>query len=184
MSESAARRYSVALFEVGKEENKIDSFLHQIKDVAITLSDYKELMELLTHPNIELREKKDVISEIFTDKIDEEIFKLVFLLIDHSRIEDIKLIYEDYKSLVYSYKGIKTAYVTTAVEMTHDEIEALRAKLSIKYNSKIEIENNIDQTIIGGVYLKVEDDVIDGTVRGNLEKMRKEIMKHSNEVRA
>jgi F-type H+-transporting ATPase subunit delta len=109
---------------------------------------------------------------------------LIFLIIDHARIKDVKLIYEDYKTLVYDYKGIKSAYVTTAVKMTDEEIQILRDKLSKKYNSKIEIENIIDESIIGGVYLKVEDDVIDGTVKGTLENMRKEIVKHSSEVRA
>jgi F-type H+-transporting ATPase subunit delta len=184
MSETAARRYSVALFETGKEQNKIDSFLEQIKDIAMTLSDYKELMELLTHPNIDTKEKKNVFQEIFKDKADEEVTKLIILLIDHGRIKEIKLIYEEYRSLVYKFKGIKTAYVTTAVKMTDEEIDILREKLSKKYNSKIEIENFIDTSIIGGVYLKVEDEVIDGTVKGNLEQMRKEIMKHGSEVRA
>jgi F-type H+-transporting ATPase subunit delta len=184
MSENAARRYSVALFEAGKEENKIESFFEQIKDIAMALSDYKELMEILTHPNIDTKEKKNVLLEIFKGRADEEVIKLVYLLIDHDRIKEIKLVYEDYKELVYEYKGIKTAYVTTAVKMTDEEIESLKNKLSTKYNSKIEVENTIDESVIGGVYLKVGDEVIDGTVKGNLDKMRREIMKQGSEVRA
>jgi F-type H+-transporting ATPase subunit delta len=184
MSDNAARRYSVALFETGKEQSKTDSFLEQIKYIAMTLSEYKELMEILTHPNIETKEKKSVIQEIFKDKAEEEIIKLILLLIDHGRIKEIKLVYEEYKSLVYRFKGIKIAHVTTAVSMTGEEISALKDKLSKKYNSKIEIENFIDTSVIGGVYLKVEDEVVDGTVKGSLEQMRKEIMKHGSEVRA
>ena len=177
MSEVAARRYSVALFEAGREQGKIDTYFEQIKDVAAVLSDHKDLMELLTHPNIEKKDKKRVVGDIFKDKIDEEIIKLISLLIDHERIKEIKLVYEDYKSLVYEFRGIEVAYVTTAVKMLDSEVNAIKEKLSKKYNCTIEVENIIDEKIIGGVYLRIGDEVIDGTVKGTLEKIRKEIMK-------
>jgi F-type H+-transporting ATPase subunit delta len=184
MSENIAKRYSVALFEAGKEHNKIDSFFEQIKDVAMILSDYKELVGLLTHPNIEIKDKKNVVQEIFQDKVDETIIKLIYLLIDHGRVKEIKLIYEEYKELVYELKGITAVYVTTAVKMTDEELESLKVKLSKRYSSIIEIENTIDETVIGGVYLKVGDEVVDGTVKGSLDKMRREILKHGDEVKA
>jgi F-type H+-transporting ATPase subunit delta len=184
MQEIAARRYSVALFEAGKEQNRIDAYLEQIKGVSEALLEHKDFMKLLTHPNIDKKEKKNIIQETFKDRVEEEVIKLLFLLIDHERINEIKHVYEDYKLLVYEYKGIKVAYVTTAVKMTDEEMIALREKLDKKYNVHTIIENTVDPSVIGGVYLRIGDEVIDGTIRGSLEKMRKDILKQGSEVRS
>jgi F-type H+-transporting ATPase subunit delta len=97
------------------------------------------------------------------------------LLVEHGRINEVGIVYEDLRNAVYNYKGIVMANAITAVPMHTDEIEALRESLSLKHGKKFEIENIIDQDVLGGVYLKIGDEVIDGSVRGQLERMKKEL---------
>lgn len=174
MQETAALRYSHALFESGKEVNKIDSFLSEMKDVAKTFEDHKELVEFFNHPNVKNEEKRNVLNEIFGG-MEKEVLSLIMLLIDHGRIHEIGIVYKDLRETVYEHKGIKIASAITAVPMEPDELELLREKLSQKYDSKFEVENSVDSEVLGGVYLKIGDEVIDGSVRGQLERMKKEL---------
>ena len=176
MQETAALRYSHALFESGKELNKIDAFLQEMKDVAKIFRSHNELFELFNHPNIRNEEKKNVIDVVFKS-MDKEVINLIMLLIEHKRIQEIDIVYEDFKKAVYEHKGIKIAYAITAIPMDPDEIDNLREKLSQKYASKFEVENILEPEVLGGVYLKIGDEVIDGCVRGQLERMRKELFK-------
>lgn len=174
MQETAASRYSHALFESGMETGKLDTFLGQMKDIAAVFSEHKELTEFLNHPNVKADEKQKVMDEVFKG-YEAEILKLLMLLVEHGRTNEIGVVYEDLRNSVFDHKGIKMANAITAVPMHTDEIEALRDKLSAKYGKKFEIENTIEPEMLGGVYLKIGDEVVDGSVRGQLERMRKEL---------
>lgn len=184
MQQIAAKRYAVALFEAGLSENKLDLFLEQMQLVADAYKDNSELNMFLNHPTINIEDKTSVIENIFKNNVNEDIVKLLILLIEHGRSNEIILVYENLKKLVQEHKGIKVAYATTAVKMTEKEIKDLEDKLSKKYNLTVIVENSVDESIIGGVYLKIDDEVIDGTIKGNLENIQKEVMKQGGEVRA
>lgn len=182
MQNIASQRYSSALFELGKKQNKIELFLNQLKDISWILSHNAELFEFINHPDIGIHEKNKVLKNVFGDRVEDELVELMFLLNEHGRLNEINSVYDSYEKLVLKYKGIKVAHVTTAVKMTDDEIEALKNKLSMKYNSKIIIKNKLDKEIIGGVYIRIEDEVIDGTIRGRLDMIKKHLMQEDGEV--
>ena len=174
--EAATRRYGHALFEIASSENKVDIFLQELGEVSNILNNSIELKEFLRHPNIPFGDKKKVIKQIFKDKIDPEITRLVSTLLEHDRVEQIRTVYYDYKYLVYKERGMKIAYATTAVKMTNEEIETIKKKLSEKYSKQIEVQNIVDPEVIGGVYLRLGDRVIDGTIRGKLKDMKKMLL--------
>lgn len=182
MNRIAARRYSEALFEAGKQEEgpstyfQLERLLEEMKDVSSIMLQNNELMEFFTHPNIRMREKKNMIENIFGGKISEEIIILLKLLIKHERLNELKIVYYEFKDIVNEFRGVKEAAVITAVEMSPDEAEKLRRILEEKYICKIQIKNTVNSELLGGVYLRVGDDVIDGTVRNRLQIMEKELL--------
>lgn len=180
--EAVTRRYGHALYQLAKSEDKVDLILEELRDVSNILNTNEEIKEFLRHPGIGDLEKKKVLKNIFKGKVDPDIDKLISILIDHDRLEQIRTVYYDYKYLVYKGKGIKIAYVTTAVEMTEEEIEMLKSRLCKKYCKGMEIQNIVDPEILGGVYLRVGDKVIDGTVRGKLQDMRKKLLSKGGEI--
>lgn len=184
MQEAAAKRYSTALFEAGKEKEKVDLFLEQLRDVSTVISANAQFVEFITHPNINSDEKIRVIKDIFDNKVEAEILNLLLVLIEHGRIGELSYVYQDYKALVYDFKGIKIAKTVTAVPLNEGEIQVLKDRLGRQYNASFEIEEVVDPSVLGGMLLKVDDEVIDGTIKGNLEKMRKELMKQGSEVRS
>lgn len=174
--EAATRRYGHALFEIAKSEGKVDKFLQELGEVSGILNNNIELKEFLRHPSIPYGDKKKVIKQIFMGKVDMEITRLITTLLEHDRVEQIRTVYYDYKYLVYKERGMKIAYATTAVKMTEKEIEVIKRKLSSKYKKEIEVQNIVDPEVIGGVYLRLGDRVIDGSIRGKLQDMKKMLL--------
>lgn len=179
----ATRRYGRALFQVAKSLDKIEEFLEEFREVSTILAGNIELRNLLLHPGITTREKKTVMEKIFKEKIDIELLNLIYILLENNRINQIRYVYYDYKYLVYKEKHMKIAYVTTAVEMTGEELEELRKRLSKKYNCDIEVQAMVDSEIIGGVYLRLGDRVLDGTIEGKLKDMRRMLMEKGDYIK-
>lgn len=178
MDQNGAKRYSAALFEAAKECKKVEEFLKQMEELNAIFVQNPEFMQILHHPNLQLTDKKGMIDKAFKGRMDDEIIRLLYVLLDHDKIDEFIKVNLHYRDMVYKYRGIKIAYVTTAVKMDNEEIEDLKIKLSNKYECKIEVQNIIDPGIIGGVYLKIGDEITDDTVRGNFQKMRKLLMNH------
>lgn len=176
MRDAASLKYAHALYEVALKENKLEEYLEDLKGILEVFEASDDLLEFLKHPEISQVNKTSVISNVFRGRVSEEIIKLLNLLIKHDRIEDFRHVYKDYRKLALEHKGIKIALVKTAVELTDEERNLLKNKLSKKYNCEIELDEVIDQDIIGGVWVRVKDDVLDGTVKTKLDTMKKMLL--------
>lgn len=173
----ASRRYARALFQVAKSLNRTEGFLEEFRELSKIMLENRELRDFLDYPNITNSEKKNVIQEIFKGRVDQEIIQLIYILLEHNRLERIRAIYYDYKYLVYKDKHMKIAYATTAVKMKAEEMDMLKNKLSQKYNCDIEVQNIVDPGVIGGVYLRVGDRIIDGTIKGKFDDIKERLLK-------
>lgn len=182
MYHTASQRYSHALFLTGVERNMTDVYLKQLKAAVDIISENEELQKFLKHPVMDVTKKKKAIREILKDVVDFEVVNLIVLLIEHGRVDEIEMVYEGYKDMVYKLKGIKVAIITTAVPLREEEKKLYTDALSKKYSMKMELVNEIKPEVIGGVMLKVGDEVIDGTIRGRLKRLEKELTDHTGKV--
>ncbi|SEF39054.1 F-type H+-transporting ATPase subunit delta [Caloramator fervidus] len=173
MRDIASLKYAYALYEVALKEDKLDEYLEDLKGVLEVFKTSYDLLEFLKHPEIPFQNKTSLISNVFRGRINEEIIKLLNLLVKHDRIEDFRHVYKDYRKLALEHKGIKIALVKTAVELTDEERRLLIEKLSKRYGSEIELDEVIDKEIIGGVWVRVKDEVLDGTLKTKLDMMKK-----------
>lgn len=171
MAELVASRYSTALFEAGKELDKVDIFYKELKVLEEVLENEEEFFQVLGHPKISKREKKELTEEIFGDKISQELKNFLFILIDKNRQGNFLEIVKIYEELYLDYKGIVKVLATTAIPMEEDAKTRLSKVLGEKLNKKVEITNEIDELTIGGIKLEMEGKLIDGTIQGKLDSM-------------
>jgi F-type H+-transporting ATPase subunit delta len=73
-------------------------------------------------------------------------------------------------------RGIATAIVTSAAELTRDETEALTQRLSTMTGSDVELDVRIDEGLIGGLTVRIGDRLLDASVRGRLERLRDQLV--------
>lgn len=172
MAELISTTYSSALFDVCVEENKVDEFMNEMLFINDSIKNNKEFFEILKTPRININEKKKIIDDVFSDKVNKEIVNFIKILIDKRRIGYITDIADEFERMACEYKGIVKAKAYSSICLNDDQIKKLERKLSEQSGKTVEIENIVDKSLLGGVMIKFNDIVIDGTLKGKLEDLQ------------
>lgn len=170
-----SERYAQALFDLSKSDNSTDKIYEDLKMIAESLREYPELKTLLSHPVISNQDKKDMFNQIFSGKISKFTANVIMLLIDKKRESLIPEVAELYREMYNNLHSKVVADVYTSVEIGQAELSLLRKKLELYLNKQVEIDTHVDQSVIGGVLVKIGDRVIDGTLRTKFENMAKSL---------
>lgn len=173
MYEYLDRRYALALYEVGEENNKVDKYISDFEDIVKLIEANNDIQQIIKHPKMSTSVKKQMFSDIFKGKIDKELLSFLLLLVEKKRIHEVEGILNQLREISLEKNNKVIAEVKTVIALTDDERKTLAEKLSKKYNKTIILKEIIDKDIIGGVYVRVGDDVIDGTIKYKLESMKK-----------
>lgn len=175
MAQLIAKRYAKALFDIALENHRIDEFEHQVHMVYQILDSEKEFMKILQHPQILMDEKIKMLEEIFSSKVSNELMGLLVLVIQKNRQDYILEILNTFLEEVKSYKGIVTATVVSAVPLTTEQINKITQKLISSLNKQIQIETQVDPSIIGGLKIRVGDRILDASIEGKLHSLKSQL---------
>ena len=170
-----ADRYAQALFEVGEETQTTSELYQELKQLVDILNENKDLYNFLKSPLIGREDKKNVMNNIFEDQLSKNMNNFLKIVIDKDRISVIENIQESYKSLLNDKNNILEGTAITAVALNEKEIKDLEKNLSTKYNKNVTLTNVVDETILGGVLVKLGNEEIDGTIRTRLSRMKKQL---------
>lgn len=168
-------RYAEALFQVGEESNSTEKLYNELKAVVDIIKENKEFANILKSPIVSKEDKKDLISNIFGSQIDKEMLNFLKVLADKDRLSLTSSITEVFKGLLNDKNNILEGVAITAVPMKDDELEGLQGKLSAKYNKTVILKNEVDESVLGGVLVRLGNEEIDGTVKNRLDKMKEQL---------
>jgi F-type H+-transporting ATPase subunit delta len=173
MYEYLARRYAVALYEVAEEKNKTDEYISDLKQIITLIKENNDLSQVINHPKISTSKKIEIFKQVFEGKIDKEIISFLLILIEKDRITELETVIFQMEKVRLEKNNEVVAVVKTVVPLNDNERTSLVDKLKAKYKKSIILKESIDLSILGGVYVKVGDDVIDGTVKNKIDEMKK-----------
>lgn len=182
MYEYLDRRYALAFYQIAKEKNVVPQYLSEFREVTKLLTTNDELIQIVKSPQLSKSRKKELVKSIFTDQVSEDLVSILEIMVDKNRLEDISGILSELEKINLESNNILVAHVKTVISLDDVEKKELINKLSTKYNKEIMLEEEIDKSIIGGVYLKIGDDIIDGTLKDKLQQMKKVIKKGKLDV--
>ena len=172
MYEYLDRRYALALYEVAEKKGAVEKFREDYRRVVDIIYSSEDLLQLIKHPQISTSKKKQVFIKIFKGKIDEELLSFLLILIEKGRILYLREKQKEFEKIYFEKHNMLLAHVKTVVPLDEEDKNELQKRLEKKYGKKIIFKEEIDKTILGGVYVRVGDDVIDGTIKSKLEEMR------------
>lgn len=175
MAKLVSKRYAYALFEAGLELNKLNDFKENLMDIVNILEKEPQLKIILSHPKISKDEKKDILSSLFEGKVSQEVLNFLYILVDKRREGYLIDISKYFEELFNEHENIIEVTAITAVPMENKIIKKLTTVLTNKMNKTVKLKNVVDKEVIGGVLLKIENKVVDGTIKGQLNKMEKAI---------
>ncbi|MGH2614741.1 MAG: F0F1 ATP synthase subunit delta [Thermomicrobiales bacterium] len=175
MASSAAKRYAQAIFSLAKERDALDAWSADLALLA-SIVDKGANAAFLTNPTIAAERKNAAVESALDDNVQPETCRLVKMLVARDRTSLIPEIRELFDDQVRFERGVVVAEVTTAEPLNEAERDLVREKLEAMTGQKVELAIKIDPDIIGGIIIRIGDQVIDGSVRNKLEKMRTRLM--------
>jgi F-type H+-transporting ATPase subunit delta len=168
------RVYAGALFQAALEEKRLEPVREQLRQLVAAEAEVPELRKLLRNPQIDPRSKRAAIEDL-TSGGDELLRNFLLVLVDKGRAGQLEEIAREFERLAAEQEGIVRAELTTAVELSDDEAQKLLRQIEEASGQKVEATRSVDPDLIGGVVLQVGSHRLDASVRGRLERLRREL---------
>ncbi len=169
----AAIRYAKAVLDLAKDQKSAVTVNNDMKSVANAIEGSKELKDMLYSPVVPTATKKSALLAVFKD-LNKLSVNLIDTLIENKRINILGDVAEQYNKLFDDEQGTQIAKVTTAVPLS-DELKKLVLMKAKELTGKdSEINNVIDESVIGGFILRVGDLQYDASIANKLSKLKRE----------
>ena len=164
--------YGNALFELALEEGKLDVLYEETIALVQILKDNEELIKLLNHPKVSKDEKLKIVTDTFDGKISDELTGLMAMVVNKGHISQIISILNYFVKQVKKEKNIGVATVKSALELSDSQKQAIEKRLieTTSYDT-MEIDYSVDKSLIGGLVIRIEDRVVDSSIKTKLENM-------------
>jgi F-type H+-transporting ATPase subunit delta len=168
--DTAARRYAEAALEIGRADGTLDRWERDLQQLSAVLAD-EQLRTLAEHPAVPYAEKERVIRRVAGD-VSPEALNLVLLMIRRGRPRAIPRMVEHFANLLRRERGVALAEVRTALPLDDAQRGAVMERLHELTGDEIEINEVVDESLIGGITVRIGDRLYDASVRSRLERLR------------
>jgi F-type H+-transporting ATPase subunit delta len=169
-----AQVYARALFEVAKESGLLDVIKEQLSQFVQALNDNRQMAIFLFSPYFSTEEKKAGLERAVTGA--EPIFhNFLEALLERHRMPVIFRIRVAYDEMWDEENRLLPVQVTSAVPLDEQTVGSIGARIGEQTGRKIELSSDVDDTIIGGIVLRVGNVILDASIRSRLEQLRKQV---------
>jgi F-type H+-transporting ATPase subunit delta len=179
---SIARRYARALFEVGLKDGSYLKLGQQLVELADVYGSSPELRQALENPVFKPAEKRAILERVLERVVggggeaSRPLQRLSLMLLDRGRIGLLPLIARAYQTLADERAGQVRGKVTSATALSAADLDRVRRALEQRTRRKVILETAVDPDLIGGLVARVGDLVLDGSVRTQLDEMRRRLI--------
>jgi F-type H+-transporting ATPase subunit delta len=173
--DTAARRYAEAAFEVAMRDGMLEQWRSEL-DVAAAIVGDQRVLDVLANPAVPGERRSAALTDLLGTRVARPVLNLVQLMLRRGRIEQMPRVAAEFRRLDDERQGITHAIATSATALTPDEVTALTARLEESTGGRISLDTEVDPSLLGGLVVRVGDRLIDGSVRGRLERLRNQLI--------
>jgi F-type H+-transporting ATPase subunit delta len=175
MERQIAARYAEALFGVLQEREIIDQGLADLRQAEQAIEGARELRAAIQHPELPAAAKRELLEGLLGGQVGEAVLVFLTLLTERRRYPLLPHVIEEVERLANEARNILPVEVVSAVPLTEQEQARLAAALSRRTGRRVRLAARLDPEVLAGVWLRMDDEVIDGTARWRLEQMRRAV---------
>jgi F-type H+-transporting ATPase subunit delta len=174
---AVAERYAQALFELGNESGELALLTEKLGDFVSSFESNSQFRGILSNPTVSAQERRAVITEVARRlSVPDLGVKGLLVLAERGRLVALGSIIRRLSELADEKNGILRARVTTASVMPESYFQDLSSKIEETTGKKVVFERIVDEALVGGTITQVGDQVIDGSVRGRLDRIERELL--------
>ena len=176
--ESLATGYAQALFEVASKRGGADDIEKDLEGIKELLKSNKEFRDILYHPSITKTDKKDIINKTIGRQCSSKwVRNLLYILIDKRREKILDFLPDVFKGVAGQIRGVVSVKVQTAFPLTGTRRVKLKENIEKLTKKKVELETEVNKEIIGGMIIRIENKIIDGSITNHLKNLKKNLLK-------
>ncbi len=169
------KRYALALFRLAKEKQLLEQLEKEVKVLNEVFAN-EEIIAVFTSPKISIDKKKNLIADAFAS-FSVELKNTLNVLVEQHRERNMVAIASHFLGLVNEENGVADATVTSAKPISESEMNDISAVFAKKIDKKaLHITNVTDPSVIGGVSVRIGNQVFDGTVGGKLNRLERHLL--------
>jgi F-type H+-transporting ATPase subunit delta len=172
--EEIAEVYARSLFEVAKEQDKLDKVREQLGEVADGVSESRDLQIFFFSPYFSTEEKVQGLDKAISGA-DDTVRNFLALLIEKHRMPALFRIRQRFERLWQEENEILPVHVTSAIELDESTVGDIGDRIGERTGRKVELSSDVDPDILGGIVLRVGNSVLDASIRNRLENLRKQV---------
>ncbi len=172
--EGIARVYAEALFDSAKDSDKLDSVQEQLAQFADALDENHDMQVFFFSPYFSTTEKQEGLEKAISGA-EPEVTNFLALLLEKHRMPAVFRIRKRFDHLVSEENKELEVTVTSAVPLDEGVVSKIGAEIEKQTGRKVELSSNVDDSILGGLVVRVGNMVLDASVRNQLEKLRKNV---------
>ncbi|NLW53000.1 MAG: F0F1 ATP synthase subunit delta [Tissierellia bacterium] len=181
MNNQVSSVYSQALFDVAVEKEILIQSKDELNLLKTLLEDNPKLRVILENPNIEKREKKDMVDVLMKDS-EQNTKNFVKVLLDNNRFDQFDNIVDQYIRRFNEKENIAPGIIYSARALDKEFVAKVEATLSKKLDKKVELENVLDESLIGGFTVKMDGKFVDNSIKGRLENLKSSLKQKRGEL--
>lgn len=170
----AERMYARALFEAAQDRDRVEVVQEELSDFVQSIREVPELRALLRDPQLDPRAKISALEEILGGA-DELVRNFLLLLTERGRASELEEVQRELDRLVAAEAGQLTMELTTAIELSDEEATGIVNQIQQASGRTVEATRKVDPDLLGGVVLQVGSLRLDASLRGRLERLRREL---------
>lgn len=174
--DTVSLRYAESLFDLAKEENAILLYQKDIIKIQAVFQD-ESFVRFFSHVALQDNVKLKVLKKSFQGQVSEYVYNFLMLLIKKRRIRYINGICEQFLNLCNDYYGIKIGKVYSAYQLDKQELAKIEHAISVRVGKKVQLRLVIDETLIGGIKVEIDNHIYDDSLSYKLESLRQELLR-------
>jgi F-type H+-transporting ATPase subunit delta len=172
--EELAQVYARSLFEVAREQDKLDALREQLAQFADAVDQNHELAVFFFSPYFSTAEKQQGLARMLTDA-DESLVNFLGLLIENHRMPVIFRIRQEFERLWDQENLILAVEITSAIALDAATTESLGRTIGERAGRKVTLAAHVDPEILGGIVVRVGNSILDASIRNRLEQLRRHV---------
>ena len=172
--EEIAQVYARSLFEVAREQDKLDVVRDQIGQFADALAESRELAVFFFSPYFSTEEKKQGLDKAL-DGAEDIVRNFLAVLIENHRMPALFRIRREYDRLWREVNQLLPVQITSAVELDEAVTSRIGEEIGRQTGRKVQLSSTVDPDVLGGIVLRVGNSILDASIRSRLERLRKQV---------
>lgn len=171
MADIVSERYALSLYEVAADGKKEKDYLDELTALCEVFGREPDFLKMLTTPSIALEDKQNVLRRVFEGRIEGFLLNFLLLITEKGRVGLIQEMREAYKEHYYFENGIVEVRAITAKPMSEALTEKLKTKMSAVTGKQVVLETSVDESIIGGIVVKLGNEQFDTSLRTRINEL-------------